>query len=278
MLGVKPLLGALVPGHRDQPVQVGPDHARLGGLLAHPLEASELLLGLLAHGLGHLGLFDLGAVLLDHRGVVLVELLTDRVHLLAQEVLALLLLGAGLDVVADALTDLQLGKPLALEGQRQLQPLGDVERLQQLHLLLVGQVGGVAAGVGQRSGLGDAPDERRHTAVVAAQLEDLLDQGAVLTLQVAGATVDGNVVDALLDLDVQPAVRHRVRRAGDPTVKALQRDGATATGQADAVGGLGDGTDAGVLAFVMGDEQHTVVLAGVHRQRQRHAREDDDVV
>jgi hypothetical protein len=69
-----------------------------------------------------------------------------------------------------------------------------------------------------------------------------------------------------------------VCRAGDPTVKALQRDGAAATGQADAVGGLGDGTDAGVLALVVGDEQHTVVLAGVHRERQRHAREDDDVV
>ena len=47
--------------------------------------------------------------------VVLAELLADRLHLLAQEVLALLLLGAGLDVVADAPADLHLGQPLALE-------------------------------------------------------------------------------------------------------------------------------------------------------------------
>ena len=83
-----------------------------------PIRSSraELLLGLLADGLGHPGLFDLGPVLLDDRGVVLAELLADRLHLLAQEVLALLLLGAGLDVVADPLADLQLGQPLALEA------------------------------------------------------------------------------------------------------------------------------------------------------------------
>ena len=85
------------------------------------------MLGLLAHGLGHPGLLDLLAVLVDDRGVVLAELLADRVHLLAQEVLALLLLGAGLDVVADALADLQLGEPLALERERELEPLGDVD-------------------------------------------------------------------------------------------------------------------------------------------------------
>ena len=90
------------------------DSARL---LAEPLEPAELLLGLLAHGLGHPGLFDLGPVLLDDRRVVLAELLADRLHLLAQEVVALLLLGAGLDVVADPLADLELGQPLALEAE-----------------------------------------------------------------------------------------------------------------------------------------------------------------
>jgi triosephosphate isomerase len=29
---------------------------------------------------------------------------------------------------------------------------------------------------------------------------------------------------------------------------------------------------------VMWDQEHAVVLAGVHGERQRHAREDDDVV
>ena len=124
--------------------------------------------------------------------VVLAELLLDRLHLLAQEVLALLLLGAGLDVLADALAHLQLGQPLALEAQGELEALGDVERLQQLDLLVEGQVGRVAGGVGERAGLGDRAHERRDAAVVAAQLEDLLDHGAVLALELAGAAVDGH--------------------------------------------------------------------------------------
>ena len=45
-------------------------------------------------------------------------------------------LRAGLDVVADALAHLQLGEPLALELERELEPLDDVERLEQLDLLL----------------------------------------------------------------------------------------------------------------------------------------------
>ena len=60
----------------------------------------------------------------------------DRLHLLAQDVLALLLLRARLDVVADALAHLQLGEPLALEAQGELEALDDVERLEQLDLLL----------------------------------------------------------------------------------------------------------------------------------------------
>ena len=106
---------------------------------------------LLVRLLGHLGGLDLRAVLLDDRGVVLAELLADRVHLLAQEVVALLLVGALLDVVADPLADLQLREALALELQRQLEAVGDVDRAQQLEPLLVVEVGAVAGGVGERS-------------------------------------------------------------------------------------------------------------------------------
>ena len=81
-----------------------------GALLAHPLEAGELALGLLADLLGQLGLLELLPVLLDDRGVVLAELLADRVHLAPEDVLALLLLRALLDVLADAPAHLQLGE------------------------------------------------------------------------------------------------------------------------------------------------------------------------
>ena len=112
------------------------DSARL---VAHPLEPGGLALGLLADGVGHAGLGDLRAVVLGDGRVVLAELLADRLHLLAQHVLALLLGGALLDVVADAPAHLQLGEPLALQLQRQLQPLDDVDRLEQLDLLVEGR-------------------------------------------------------------------------------------------------------------------------------------------
>ena len=50
---------------------------------------------------------------------------------------------------------------------------------------------------------------RRNSAtagVGAAQLEDLLDDGAVLALEVARAAVDGHVVGVLGDLDAQAAL------------------------------------------------------------------------
>ena len=79
---------------------------------------------------------------------------------------------------------------LALQLDRQLEALGDVERAQQLDLLLVVEVGGVAGRVGQRAGLDDRAQEGRDAAVVAAQLEDLLDDRAVLALELARAPVD----------------------------------------------------------------------------------------
>ena len=208
VLGVEPLLGALAPRHGEQPVEVVADHRRLGRALAHPLEAAELLLGLLAHGVGHARLGDLRPVLLDDRDVVLAELLPDRLHLLAEDVLALLLLDALVDVVPDPLAQLHERQPLALQPQRQLEPLADVDRLEQLDLLREGQLGRVAGGVRESAGVDDRADERRDPAVVAAQLEDLLDDGAVLGLELARARLGGRRRRAA------PRPRRRAGRSG----------------------------------------------------------------
>ena len=76
-----------------------PGSTEAGRGVAHRLEPLQLALGLRTDLVRHACLVDLRAVLLEHRAFVLAELLADRVHLLAQEVLALLLLRAGLDVV-----------------------------------------------------------------------------------------------------------------------------------------------------------------------------------
>ena len=275
--GVEALLGALAPRHGDEPVQVGPDHVALAAALAHALEAAELALGLLAHLVGHAGVFDLLAVLVDDRAVVLAELAADRLHLLAQHVLALLLADAVLDVLADLAAHLQLGQALALEPQRLLQALGDVERLQDLELLLEGQVGGVARGVGERAGLGDGAQPGGDATVVAAQLEDLLDRRAVLALEVAGAAVDRHVVGVLGDLHAQAAAGVGLRRAGDAARDAFEHRAAGAAGEPDALGDAGDGAHGGVLALMARNEQHALLVADVDGQRDVHRREHDGV-
>ncbi len=280
VLRVETLLGALAPRHGQEPIEIGADHAGLAGLLADALQATELLLGLLAHVLGHCGLFDLGAVLLDHRGVVLTELAADRLHLLAQEVIALLLLGAGLDVVTDALAHLQLGQALTLERERQLQALEDVDLLKQLDALLVVEVGGVAGCVGERAGLGDAAQERLDPAVGIAQLEDLLDDRAVLALELArvAARDDADRIGALIDVNIEAAVRLGDRCAGDTAVQALDRDGAGAAGQANSLGDGRDRADCGEFILMARHEQHALFIGGVDCQRDGHAGEDDRII
>src|SRR5262249_9292390 len=137
----------------------------------------------------------------------------------SQEVLALLLLGAGLDVVADPLADLEFGEPLALELNGELEPAGDIDGLEQPALVIDAQVGAVAGAVGERAGLGDRAQERRTPTVVAADLEDLLDHRAVLALELLCALVGGRSVVDRLDLDQQATVG---ARNGCPGVPAME--------------------------------------------------------
>ena len=233
---IEDLVRALLPRHGDQPVEVGADHRGLARLLAHALEPAELLGRLLLDRLRHARLGDLRAVLLDDRAGVLAQLALDRLHLLAQEVLALLLVGALADVLADLAPELQLGQPLALEAHGELEPLGHVERLQDADLVLERDVGRVADRVGQRAGLADRAQPGADAVVDPAQLEDLLDDGAVLALELARAAVDGNVVGRLGHLDPEAAGVVAVGGARDAAGDAGELDGPAAAGQPDAVG------------------------------------------
>ncbi len=167
---------------------------------------------------------------------------------------------------------------LTLERERELEPVGHVDGLEQLNLLGEAEVGRVARRVRERPGLDDRADERLDTAVVAAQLEDLLDDRAVLGLELADALVGRDAVLPLLDLDQQAALSIGLGRARDTPVQALDRHGDGAAGQADAVGHPRDGADGRVLALVLGHEQDAVLVADVDRQRHVHVGEDDDVV
>ncbi len=114
--------------------------------------------------------------------------------------------------------------------------------------------------------------------VGAAELEDLLDHGAVLALGGAGAAVDGDVVGGLGHLDAQPAGVVGVRGARDAAGDAGEGHGAAAAGQPDAVGDLGDRPDLGELAVMAGDEQDALLVARVDGEGHVHRGEDDGVV
>ena len=107
------VLGAHVPGDVEHPVEVGADPSVLGVLLARPLQAVELAVDLGQHVLGHLGLGDPLAVGRDDVGLALVQLLLDRLELLAQQELALGLLHALGDVAADLLLQRGVGEDAA---------------------------------------------------------------------------------------------------------------------------------------------------------------------
>jgi hypothetical protein len=117
----------------------------------------------------------------------------------------------------------------------------------------------------------------RDPAVVAAQLEDLLDDGSILALELSDRRVGRFVVAALLDLDEQPARGIRLGGAGETAVQAREGDRTPATRQAYSIGHLGDRPNARVGALVLRHEQHTLLVAHVDGQRHGHAREDHDV-
>ena len=128
------------------------------------------------------------------------------------------------------------------------------------------------------SRLGDRAQERGDAPVVAAQLEDLLDHGAVLAFELARVFVDRHLVGALLHLDSQLSFGAGLRGAGQAAVLAGDGDGTASAGQADLLGHLGDRADLEELVLVTWHEQDTLVLADVDGQRDAHVGEDDRVV
>ena len=274
---IEPLLGALAPRDGEQPVEVRANHRRLAARVPHPLEPPELALGLLTDLVGHLGLRDLLAVLLDDGCLVLAELLADRVELLAEDVLALLLLRARLDVLADSLPHLELGQPIALEPDRQLEALDHVHQLEQLHLLLEGEVGRVARRVGERARLADRANERGDALVGAAELQDLLDDRAVLDLELTRLGGRGLLVGPLLDLDEQTPGNVGLRCAEHAPVEAGKGDCLCAAGQSHALCDVCHGADRRVIRLVLRHEHYPFCVSDVDGEGDVHAREDNEV-
>ena len=145
VIGVEDLLGvlqidrvfrALRPRQRDEPVDVGARHGVLGRGDRHLGQAIELAQRFLLHRLGHAGGVDFRAQLLDFLGLLVpfAQLLLDRLHLLAQEVLALVLADLGLDLGLDARTELEHLELLDQDPVQRVHARAHVERREDLLL------------------------------------------------------------------------------------------------------------------------------------------------
>ena len=113
--------------------------------------------------IGHAGRFDLGAQLVDLLGLLVpfAKLLLDRLELLAQEVLALVLADLGLDLRLDARAELEDFQLLDQDPVERVHAGADVERREDL-LLDRRPDGRQARGdeIGQLAGVGDVGGER----------------------------------------------------------------------------------------------------------------------
>ena len=157
VLEVDLLLGAGVPRQLGDGLEVGADHLRLHRLAAHARQSSELAVDLLAHVLRQLESVELGPQLVElGAAFTLAQLVLDRLHLLAQEHLALAIADLGLDLVLDRLLGVEHVELTLHVGQHQAQPLLDRERLEQLLALLRREVEVAGDQIGEATGLGDA--------------------------------------------------------------------------------------------------------------------------
>ena len=202
---VDDLVGPLGPRQRDDPVEIGARHRVLGGGGRHLRQPVELAQRFLLHRLGQPGGIDLLAQLLDVLGLVVAfaELPLNRLQLLAQEVVALVLADLRLHLRLDLRAELEHLELLDQEPVEVVEAGADVERLEHF-LLGRGRHRAQARGdeVGGPAGLGDVRGQRlqvvRHQR---RQRDDLLE-------------VDLDV--ALQRVDLQPiAVGQLLRRLGD---------------------------------------------------------------
>src|SRR5438876_2914177 len=235
----------LVPGQRDEPVHIGPDDAGLRRGLRDLLETAHFLEGLLLHRVGHAGLFDLLLELAPLRAtLVLAALLLARLHLLAEDVLALRLVEGLLDLALDLRLQLEDLVLLREEDREELEALDERPRLEQLLALLEREVGARRDEVGEVRGILGVLRRHRDLRQDRATVVDvLLEEGAHAADERLALDRVPEILGERLERRAEEALLRLV--AGDPdALEALDDDLGAAVGDAQEAHDLGDGADA----------------------------------
>ena len=190
VLNVDRLLLGQSPGQLDQPIQIGAHHAVFAGGFGHALQPAQFLARGVLDFLRHFGIGD-GLVELGHLGglalLAFAELALDRRHLLAQQNLALALVERRLGLPADLLRQPQNLDAVRQEPRNLVHARGDVDRFENL-LLLVGldvHVGGRK--IRERRRLLDRLDGGKE---IRGHLRQQLDRLDGLRLEIDEARLD----------------------------------------------------------------------------------------
>src|SRR5207248_6868002 len=94
----------------------------------------------------------------------------------------------------------------------------------------------VARRIGQGARIGDGPHECADPSVVASQLENLVDNRAILTFQLARETGSWRLVGTGLEIHSKHAVLVARRSAGDRAMEGHERDREPAARESHALG------------------------------------------
>ena len=226
------VFGPLGPRQRHEPVEVGARYGVLGRGDRHLRQAIQLAQRLLLHGFRHAGRVDLRPQLVDllRLLVAFAKLLLDRLELLAEEVLALVLADLRLHLRLDLRSELEDFELLDQQPVQRVHPRADVERLE--HLLLDRRADGRQARgdeVGELAGIGDV---RRQRLQIVGQQRRQRDDLLEVALDVALQRVDFEVI-----LVAQHLVGRRHRGLADTAASA--RSGRAGRGRAPARSGAG---------------------------------------
>ncbi len=177
---------ALRPRQCDEPIEVRAHHRMLRRGVRHAFEAPQLLQSLLLHLLGHLGVRNrLAQVVELGLGVVLAELLLDRLQLLAQHVLALALVELALRLLADFARQLEHLDAVRQDLDDAIEPIANLQSFENRLLLGRLDVDEPADHVGERARRLDVLQRRRELRRHLRQEIDGLD-GLLLQQRRAG--------------------------------------------------------------------------------------------
>ena len=214
-------LAPLVPRQVGDELEVVPDDVDLGALAAHALEPAQLAVDDLLRVLGKTCLLEALLQAGELVGLAVTELLLDGAHVLAENVLALVLSELLLDLALDLGADLGLRLALADALHEEPDAGRHVGLAEELHLLLDGEVEERGELVGELTGVRRLDLELAERAArLADDLDDLLRERTSELLRFHGVVVRlGQVGDLGL---VERVGRDEVLEAR--AAKALERE------------------------------------------------------